>query len=503
VIAIIPAATLHGVDGRSVSVEVHVGPGLPGFAVVGLPDAACRESRDRVRAALLSSEFKWPNRKVTVNLAPSGVRKGGAGLDLAIAIGLLVADSQLGAGLVRDHAFIGELGLDGSVRAVPGLLAQVDALTTTAVVVPREGFAEASLVGRHTVRGVTSLSELVAALRGEVPWPVPPLTPDAAATEHGPDLADVRGQRVGRWAVEVAAAGNHHLLLIGPPGAGKTMLAARLPGLLPALGTREAMETTRIHSAAGLALPASGLIERPPFRAPHHSASMVSVVGGGSASMRPGEVSLATNGVLMLDEMGEFPATVLDALRQPLEEGVVRISRARSTVVFPARFLLVGAMNPCPCGEGGPPGSCRCSDTARARYARRLSGPLLDRFDLRVPITRPDVFELLGAEMGERSEAVAGRVAAAREMAGARGVVGNAQLTLAQLERVAPVTKGALRVFEYRLRQGGLSARGLHRVRRVARTLADLAGCDGPLDEAHVCAALELRADPSGLQSAA
>jgi len=294
VIAIIPSATLLGVDGRALAVEVHVAPGLPAFNVVGLPDAACRESRDRVRAALQSSGMTWPLRRITVNLAPSGaVRKGGPGLDLPIAIGLLVAAGDLPAEAVGGCAFLGELGLDGSLRRVPGVVPMVAGLDTRAVVVPTECAREASVLGRHQVRVAATLSELVAALRGDSPWPEPPLRPPDPPGPRPPDLADVRGQALGRTALEVCAAGGHHLLLSGPPGSGKTMLASRLPGLLPGLDPDDALAVTSIHSAAGVPLPAGGLVTAPPFRAPHHTASAVSLIGGGTAWMRPGEASLA------------------------------------------------------------------------------------------------------------------------------------------------------------------------------------------------------------------
>lgn len=504
--ASIPSAVLFGARGHRVTVEVHVGKGLPGFHVVGLPDESIRESRDRVRAAVMSTGVPWPGAKVTVNLAPSQQRKAGSGLDLAIAVGVLVASERLPADAIRGLGFLGELGLDGSIRPVPGVAPMAGVLADLDIVVPVADAHQAWVVSDARVRPIAHLAELLAVFEQRSPWPDHDVVVAGLDRPPDPDLADVVGQPMARRALEIAAAGGHHCLFVGSPGSGKTMLAARLPGLLPALTRDEALEVTMIHSAAGISLPPEGLVTRPPYRAPHHTSSEASIVGGGSHSLRPGEISIAHCGVLFMDELPEFSRKVMDTIRQPLEDGEVRVGRALQHTTIPARFQLVAAMNPCPCGEGGRPGGCECGEAQVAKYSGRVSGPLLDRFDLRVRVDRPVVDDLLCGDRGESSAVVAERVARARARAIERQGVVNAGLTAADLDLMAPLSNAALSVLRDQMERGRLSGRGYHRIRRVARTIADL-GPDpaAEIDEATVALALELRTDvrPVGASRAA
>jgi magnesium chelatase family protein len=500
VLACVPTASLFGVDADPVTIEVQVHDGLPCTTVVGGADATCREAKERVRAAFASCGFTWPNKRVTVNLSPAWQKKRGSAIDLAMAIGVLLASDQLPLGSVQGYAFLGELGLDGTIRPVVGVVPLAEAAQGELLVVPAAQVVDAELAAANVI-GVAHLADLVKALRSEAPWPLVPPPPPARMRPPGPDLADVRGQALARLALEVSAAGGHHLLLTGPPGGGKTMLAERLPGLLPPLSPAEALEVTKIHSAAGALPSGTGLLHEPPYEAPHTTASAVALIGGGSSQLRPGAISLAHKGVLFLDELGEHRPVVLDCLRQPLEEGVIRIHRAVGTACLPARFLLVAAMNPCPCGEGR--GSrCRCQAAEKLRYARRLSGPLLDRFDLRLHVPRADPGQLLGPAAGEPTAVVAARVAAARRRSTERGFAANALLPGPRLDEVAPLDRVARRLLSDLLGRGGLSARGLHRIRRVALTVADLTGVEPPLSEQQVGTALGLRAELNVLQVA-
>lgn len=498
-LACVRSAMLFGVEGLIVDVQVHVSTGLPAYTFVGLPDAAVRESRDRARAALLSSGLTWPMRRVTVNLAPSGVRKSGPGLDLPFALGLMTAAEELPAGVLDGIGVIGELGLDGSLRPVPGVLAMVDALRrsgTTSVLLPAENAPEASLVKGVRVLPAGSLTQARAALKGEEEWPPPgPSQPGSDVDESDDDivtdLSVVRGLVGGRKALEVAAAGGHHLFMVGPPGAGKTLLARCLPSVLPPLEDDESLEVTMIHSAAGQPIRGQ-LVRARPFRAPHHTASAAALVGGGKGRPTPGEVTLAHRGVLFLDELGEFSPLVLDALRQPLEERVVRIARQGASVTFPADLLLIACSNPCPCGLGPP--RCICSEAHRLRYRRRLSAPLIDRFDLRVVLGPAAPGDRTGAPSQPMKERVADAIARQRRRYRNLPWRRNARIPASTLARAVPLTKEAEDTLRQAAYRRELSGRGLACTHRVARTLADLAGTE-TISPEHILLAASLRED--------
>lgn len=474
-----------GIEGRLVVVEADIGVGLPRTLVVGLPDTAVNESRERVKAAARNSGFSWPDTAVTVNLSPANLHKSGSSLDLSVAIAVLAADDVLPASAIAGVVILGELGLDGSVRQVRGVLPAALAAAhagATALVVPVQNAAEAALVPGLTVLPVTSLRHAVETLRGEgEPVAIPDSTP-AQTSMTFPDLADVRGQVLARRALELAAAGGHHMAMVGPPGVGKSMLAERLPGILPDLDDAAAVEVTAVQSVAGPLTTLGGLQRRPPFQAPHHTASAVAVIGGGAGIPKVGLVSLAHRGVLFLDEAPEFERRVLDALRQPLETGVVTVSRAGFSIQLPARFQLIAAANPCPCGPQ-PGKQCTCSPASRRRYFARLSGPLLDRIDVRLVLDPPTLVELKSTSEAEASRVVQERVLAARDRAQHR-LAGtpftcNAQVPGPVLRKRYPLGDAAAPL-DAALRQGLMTARGADRIARMAWTCADLAGRDHP-----------------------
>jgi magnesium chelatase family protein len=482
-LASIATFALEGVESREVTVEVDVRRGLPAFTVVGLPDASVREARERVRAALLNSGLEFPLQRLTANLAPASVRKAGPSFDLALAVGVLAASGQVPPDAVSGAAVCGELSLSGRLRPVRGALAA--ALGARAggyarLIVPEENVAEAALLDELGVLGVPDLSSMVELLHGRwVPPPAPRRPRTAPSPRAGPDLAEVRGQHDAKRALEIAAAGGHNLLMVGPPGAGKTMVARRLPGILPPPSFAEALEITRIHGVAGIGK--GELASERPFRAPHHTISPQGLVGGG-ARPRPGEITLAHRGVLFLDELGEFSRSTLEALRQPMEDGRIEIVRGQVSVAFPARAMLIAACNPCPCAQAS--GECNCTEVDRARYQRRLSGPLLDRIDLLCQATSPAPGDLVAVDESgaERSAAIRARVLAARERQAGRlagtGALCNGDMDGRLTRAHAVLVPRAIERLLAAAEAGGLTGRGHDRVLRVARTIADLSGSE-------------------------
>lgn len=507
-LSVITSCALSGLDAYPVTVEIDVAPGLPGFTLVGLPDSAVKESRERVFAALKNSGFAIPSRRITVNLAPGGIRKEGTAFDLALALGLLLASEQVELPQLPPFLMLGELALDGGLRSVRGVLPAAllaRSLGRPGLLVPWENAGEASLVPGVPVHPVATLKEALEILRE--PGGASRRQPHVdRPSRRGPedDFAEVKGQAHAKRALEVAAAGGHNVLMLGTPGCGKTLLARRLPSILPPLSEAEALETTRIYSVAGLLKPGTGLVDRRPFRSPHHTISTQALVGGGGGSNRPGEISLAHNGVLFLDELPEFRRDAIEALRQPLEEGHITVSRVAQSQAYPCRTMLAAAMNACPCGKLGHPHlACRCRNEEIVRYRGRISGPLLDRIDLHLEMSSLSFGEINGSLASESSATVRARVEAAREIQlrrfrkptpAASGLPArcNAHMSAVHLRTHCALGPQASALLRDALKSLGLSARAYDRILRVARTIADLEA-SAAIDDIHVSEAIQYR----------